>query len=112
LSAEWAEAKSFAVIASLVRSSGQQRKLWGLSPWSRVEGWRDPSLSRAGQGEVRLRLGQMAVSSLTGIELVDGDLAAALALVTGTVALANWTLSSHRLSGRASSSFGRSSLMV
>jgi Methyltransferase domain len=81
--------KSFAVIASLVRSSGQQRKVWGLSPWTRVDGWRDPSLSGARQGEVRLRLGQMAVSSLTGIELVDGDLPAALALVTGTVAFAH-----------------------
>jgi hypothetical protein len=81
--------KSFAVIASLVRSSGQQRKVWGLSPWTRVDSWRDPSLSAAPQGEVRLRLGQMAVSSLTGIELVDADLPAALALVTGTVAFAH-----------------------
>jgi Methyltransferase domain len=82
--------KSFAIIASLVRSSGQQRKVWGLSPWTCVDGWRDhPSLSAAGQGEVRLRLSQMAVSSLTGIELVDGDLAGTLALVTGTIAFAH-----------------------
>jgi hypothetical protein len=81
--------KSFAIIASLVRSSGQQRKVWGLSPWTRVDGWQDPSLSAAGQGEVRLRLGQMAVSTLTGIELVDGDLAGTIALVTGTIAFAH-----------------------
>jgi hypothetical protein len=31
----------------------------------------------------------MAVSSLTGIELVDGDLAGTLALVTGTIAFAH-----------------------
>jgi hypothetical protein len=81
--------KSFAVIASLVRSSGQQRKVWGLSPWTRVDGWRDPPLSAAGHRDVRLRLGQMAVSSLTGVELVDGDFAGTLALVTGTIAFAH-----------------------
>jgi Methyltransferase domain len=81
--------KSFAVIASLVRSSGRQRKVWGLSPWTRVDGWRNRSLSGAGQGEVRLRLGQMAVGSLAGVELVDGDLADTLAVVTGTIAFAH-----------------------
>ena len=80
--------KSFAIIASLVRSSGQQRKVWGLSPWTRVDGWRDP-LSPAGHRDVRLRLGQMAVSSLTGVELGDGDFAGTLALVTGTIAFAH-----------------------
>jgi hypothetical protein len=81
--------KSFAIIASLVRSSGEQRKIWGLSPWTRVDGWRDPSLSGAGKGEVRLRLGQMAASSLTGVELVNGDFPDTLALVTGTIAFAH-----------------------
>ena len=78
--------KSFAVIASLVRSSGNDRKLWGLSPWTRVDGWSHPSLSGATQSEVRLRLKQMGVTSLAGIELIDGDVVSTLALVTGSIA--------------------------
>jgi hypothetical protein len=60
---------------------------------------RGPSLSAAGQGDVRLRPGQMAVSShsfsgrpsrvVHRNQLVDGDLAGTLALVTGTIAFAH-----------------------
>src|SRR5436190_13975363 len=72
--------KSFAIIASLVRSSGAERRVWGFSPWTSeasVNG--NPMLSGAAMAEVRLRLRQMGVDDLSGIELVDGALPDTLA---------------------------------
>ena len=92
-----AEGKTFAIIASLVRSSGQDRCVWGFDSWD------DPSARSADDGsgdrtivlrgatieEVRLRLRQMGFDDLSGIMLVKGDLAETLANAPERIALAH-----------------------
>jgi hypothetical protein len=83
-----ASGRSLAIIASLVRSSGTERRIWGFDSW---RGLPPPSNedagSVAGEGafsaasidEVRLRLELFGFDSMEGIRLVQGDLAKTLA---------------------------------
>jgi hypothetical protein len=72
--------KSLAVIASLIRSKGEPREIWGFDSWSAPDQTRRdhdptlPQLAPATLAEVRLRLRQMSFRDLDGIHLVDGDL--------------------------------------
>jgi hypothetical protein len=83
-----ASGRSLAIIASLVRSSGTERRIWGFDSWRGL-----PSLSNedagsvAGEGafssatidEVRLRLELFGFDSMEGIRLVEGDITQTLA---------------------------------
>ncbi len=82
-----AAGKNFAIIASLVRSSGQARGVWGFDSWDvpspraangSDNGAGEPPLSWATIDEVHLRLEQMGFDDLNGIRLVEGELSATL----------------------------------
>lgn len=80
--------KSFAIITSLVRSSGEERLVWGFSPWTSPSAKNNPKLSGSTMAEVRLRLRQMGVDDLSGIELVDGEFADTLTRAPEPIAFA------------------------
>jgi Macrocin-O-methyltransferase (TylF) len=83
-----ASGRSLAIIASLVRSSGTERRIWGFDSWRGL-----PSLSSEDAGsvdgegafssatvdEVRLRLELFGFDSMEGITLVEGDITQTLA---------------------------------
>jgi hypothetical protein len=81
-----AAGKNLAIIASLVRSSGQDRCVWGFDSWARPssrsadERRAAPKVAFLGTtiGEVRLRLRQMGFDDVAGIKLVKGELAKTL----------------------------------
>jgi hypothetical protein len=73
--------KTLAVVASLLRSSGQKREVWGFDSWAsspqrngRERPLQAPVPTPATLAEVRLRLQQMGFDRLDGIRLIDGEL--------------------------------------
>jgi hypothetical protein len=102
-----AAGKNLAVIASLVRSSGQDRCVWGFDSWAppsprTTDEWRAaPKVAFSGATirEVRLRLRQMGFDDLTGIKIVNGDLAKTLPKGPARIAFVHIGLLSHELYG-------------
>jgi hypothetical protein len=100
-----AAGKNLAIIASLVRSSGQDRCLWGFDSWDSpsprtADEWRAaPKVAFSGATirEVRLRLRQMGFDDLNGIKLVKGELAKTLPEAPERIAFVHIELFSHEL---------------
>jgi hypothetical protein len=100
-----AAGKNLAIIASLVRSSGQDRCLWGFDSWDSpsprtADEWRAaPKVAFSGATirEVRLRLRQMGFDDLNGIKLVKGELAKTLPKAPERIAFVHMELFSHEL---------------
>jgi hypothetical protein len=100
-----AAGKNLAIIASLVRSSGQDRCVWGFDSWAppsprTADEWRAaPKIAFSGATirEVRLRLRQMGFDDLNGIKLVKGELAKTLPKAPERIAFVHIELFSHEL---------------
>jgi hypothetical protein len=100
-----AAGKNLAIIASLVRSSGQDRCVWGFDSWTpppprTADEWRAaPKVAFSGAtiGEVRLRLEQMGFDDLSGIRLVKGDLAETLPKAPARISLVHIDLFTQEL---------------
>jgi len=100
-----AAGKNLAIIASLVRSGGQDRCVWGFDSWAppsprTTDEWRAaPKVAFSGATiqEVRMRLHQMGFDDLNGIKLVKGDLAKTLPNAPTRIAFVHIDLFSHRL---------------
>jgi hypothetical protein len=100
-----AAGKNLAIIASLVRSSGQDRCVWGFDSWAppsprTADEWRAaPKVAFSGATikEVRLRLRQMGFDDLNGIKLVKGELAKTLSNAPARIAFAHIDLFSSEI---------------